>query len=264
MTVLTKLDDYKRRIDAKIDQLQLPGPYELKEACLYALKNGGKRFRPAIIYMVAESLGAQNVDDAALAVELFHTASLIADDLPCMDNDLQRRGKPTLHRAFDEKTAILATYALISEGYDLLRKNTPVELLPLVIQQASKNTGLLGATSGQYFDLMQIASCDIIDIHYLKTAALFELSFVLGWLLGNGDVKLLDRVVEAAYHFGIAFQVADDIDDHDEDVGRIYNFAREFGICKARERVENELAEVAKALGELGLSDLYQLAELLS
>lgn len=261
--LLNQLSEYKERIDEQINRLNLEGPPQLTQACLYALQNGGKRFRPAIVYMVAEALGSRKVDDAALAVELFHTASLIADDLPCMDNDLERRGKPTLHRAFDEKTALLATYALIAEGYDRLRKNAPASLLPLIIEQTSKNTGLLGATSGQLLDLSDHPSEELITVLYLKTGALFELSFTLGWILGGGKLPSLEMVRQAAHHFGIAFQIADDIDDFEQDEKRIYNFARHFGLCKAKKRVEEELKKARDLLEELKISGLYELAELI-
>ncbi len=211
--------------------------------------------------MVANALGSENVQDAALAIELFHTASLIADDLPSMDNDPIRRGKPTLHLAFNEKTAILATYALIAEGYRLIAKNCPPNLLPTMIQQVSKNTGLQGATAGQFCEDLK---SDILTVHYLKTGALFELSFVTGWLLGGGDVKRVEEVCQAAVHFGLAFQIKDDIDDYDQDEGMDYNYARKYGIDVAKKRVGQELEEVKKRLVELDIFDLYSLAELLS
>ena len=98
----------------------------LRDACEYALLNGGKRLRPILVLMIAESLGAQHdVMPSALSVEFFHTASLIADDLPCMDDDHERRSRPSLHVAFGEDIAILASYALISEGYGCLLYTSP-------------------------------------------------------------------------------------------------------------------------------------------
>jgi len=263
--LLSQLSEYQKRINDQISRCSFGGPPRLSAACLYALNNGGKRFRPAIVYMVAEALGKASVDDAALGVEFFHTASLIADDLPCMDNDSMRRGQPSLHRAFDEKTALLATYALIAEGYDRIRRSASPEVLSDVIEQASKGTGLLGATSGQYLDLnpTSVDEEGLLEVLYLKTGALFELSFVLGWLIGGGDLHLKERVQEAAYHFGLAFQIADDIDDYDQDEGRLYNYARMVGKGRARERVVKELEETEAALEELQIPSLYQLTDLL-
>ncbi|NDC39824.1 MAG: polyprenyl synthetase family protein, partial [Proteobacteria bacterium] len=169
------------------------------------------------------------------------------------------------HRAFDEKTALLATYALIAEGYDRIRRSASPEVLSDVIEQASKGTGLLGATSGQYLDLnpTSVDEEGLLEVLYLKTGALFELSFVLGWLIGGGDLHLKERVQEAAYHFGLAFQIADDIDDYDQDEGRLYNYARMVGKGRARERVVKELEETEAALEELQIPSLYQLTDLL-
>lgn len=255
MRVLDQLATYKERIEERIESYSFGVDSPLSEACFYALKNGGKRFRPAIVYMVGDALGAESVEDAALCVEFFHTASLIADDLPCMDNDAKRRGKPSLHCAFGEQTALLATYALIAAGYELISSS------PLAVQQASKNTGILGATGGQYYDLREGAAIE--RVLYMKTGALFELSFVLGWIFGGGEVSLLEQVRKAAYHFGLAFQIADDMDDFEQDADKPYNFARAFGKEKARERVTLELESTKRALEELGIPDLYQLSNLL-
>ena len=155
---------YKEPIEQAIsDSILSFGPKTpLRDAIEYALKNGGKRFRPAIVYLIRDALagfGGKNSDvkEGALAIEFFHTASLIADDLPCMDDDAERRNQPSLHHAFDEATAILATYALIAAGYDQIRlgaqKSGRFEIFPLAIEIASFNTGIWGATGGQYSDL---------------------------------------------------------------------------------------------------------------
>ncbi len=104
---------------------------KLRDACEYALTNGGKRFRPLIVILVAEALGnGLDVYESALSVEFFHTASLIADDLPCMDNDDERRDKPSLHKTYGETIALLASYALITAAFEKIYKNS------LVMQEA--------------------------------------------------------------------------------------------------------------------------------
>ena len=101
----------------KFAKHELGGATKLREACEYALTNGGKRFRPILLMMTAKAAnGSVDVGYAALAVELFHTASLVADDLPCMDNDDMRRDKPSLHKVYGEGVALLVTYALIAAG----------------------------------------------------------------------------------------------------------------------------------------------------
>src|SRR5271155_2067965 len=97
---------------------------KLRDACEYALKSGGKRFRPLLVLLVAEGVGNDlNVYEAALSVEFFHTASLIADDLPCMDNEDERRNKPSLHKVYGEAIALLASYALITAAFDKIYCN---------------------------------------------------------------------------------------------------------------------------------------------
>jgi len=98
---------------------------KLRDACEYALKSGGKRFRPLLVLLVAEALGNNlNVLDAALSVEFFHTASLIVDDLPCMDNEEERRSQPTLHKIYGESIALLSSYALICAAFEKIHTNT--------------------------------------------------------------------------------------------------------------------------------------------
>ena len=100
---------------------------KLRDACEYALTNGGKRFRPLIVILIAEALGnGLNVFEAALSVEFFHTASLVADDLPCMDNDDERRDKPSLHKVYGEAIALLASYALITAAFEKIYSNVSV------------------------------------------------------------------------------------------------------------------------------------------
>ena len=98
----------------------------LLDACSYSLTNGGKRLRPLLVLMVAEAIGSVDVMPSALSVEFFHTASLIADDLPCMDDDALRRGLPALHKAFGEAPALLASYTLIAAGYGGIHENALV------------------------------------------------------------------------------------------------------------------------------------------
>ncbi|MBI3237198.1 MAG: polyprenyl synthetase family protein [Chlamydiales bacterium] len=202
---------------------------KLRDACEYALTNGGKRFRPLIVLFIAEALGhGLNVYPAALSVEFFHTASLIADDLPCMDNDEERRDKPSLHKVYGESIALLASYALITAAFEKIHVNGSImrEASPpfsqfsdkacvLALESASYCSGILGATGGQFFDLFPPNQHleTIKQVIYKKTVTLFEVSFVLGWVFGGGDITKLERVKKAAYHFGMAFQTADDLGD---------------------------------------------------
>jgi geranylgeranyl diphosphate synthase type II len=205
----------------------------LHEACCYALSNGGKRFRPAIVRMVAKALDSQvDVSLAALSIELFHTASLIADDLPCMDNEEMRRNQLTTHKKYGEGTALLATYALIAAGYECLIKNAQIikqsslsfakqadEICLLTIENVTANTGIQGATGGQFLDIhpTNLSLAIVLEVIRKKTVTLFEISFVTGWLFGGGDPKQIPVVKQLAEHFGVAFQIADDLADRVQD-----------------------------------------------
>lgn len=249
----------------------------LRDACEYALMNGGKRFRPALVLMIAKALGKGfDVADAALGVEYFHTASLIADDLPCMDDDDERRNKPSLHKVYGESVALLASYALIAAGYESLVKNTKIypdasqsaQLCVLGLENAAHNTGILGATGGQLLDLYPVDDTlesyfEIID---KKTVTLFEISFVYGWIFGGGDVSRLGLVKSCAAHFGRAFQIADDIGDCEQDRGNgAPNLANSVGLEKAMALFKSELELFEEDLGALGLrcEDLQALVQML-
>lgn len=201
----------------------------LRDACEYALTNGGKRYRPLIVMMVAEALGhGLDVSEAALSVEYFHTASLIADDLPCMDNDDERRSKPTVHKVFGETIALLSSYALITAGFEKIHKATLAlhqagstfsenanRAGMIALESASYCSGIKGATGGQYFDLYPPAATleAVKDIIEKKTVTLFEVSFVFGYVFGGGDLAYVEDVEMLGYHLGMAFQIADDIED---------------------------------------------------
>lgn len=254
------LKPYHLEIEKKIAaSIALFGPKTaLSEACAYALKNGGKRFRPALVLMIADYLG-HDATESALAIEFFHTASLIADDLPCMDNDDERRECPSLHKAFGQTVALLATYALISAGYDKIRvaaQENPA-ILSAALENAAQNTGIFGATGGQFLDLYPPALNEkvLFEVLHKKTGTLFELSFVFGWLFGKGDLAKLPLVKKAAAHFGLSFQIVDDFFDYEEDKEkeRKINAVAILGHAKAEQVLTHELKELKKTLHQLNL-----------
>lgn len=265
---LTRYQDF---IQAKIQERtsRFPEKGILKEACAYALLNGGKRFRPAIVLMVAEALN-QKVDvfAPAFAIECFHTASLVADDLPCMDDDDERRNKPTVHKRYGEPIALLTSYALIAEGYGAIaeglqsyirvKPDKAVEgsqVVVMALENASLNTGLSGATGGQFLDIVppNLSESTLREVIHKKTTSLFEIAFVFGWLFGGGDPRKLPAVKQCASHFGMAFQVADDLGDVEQDAkkGRQVNMAGVFGVEKARTILKEEMAGYQAMLKEL-------------
>ncbi|MBS0634331.1 MAG: polyprenyl synthetase family protein [Verrucomicrobia bacterium] len=241
----------------------------VRDAMEYALKGDGKRFRPALVYMVADGLNkGLNVVPVSLAVEYFHTSSLIADDLPCMDNDDFRRGRATTHKVYGESVALLASYALIASGFEQIAKNETnnSDVTRLGILQASHTMGASGLIGGQYYDLFpkDLDKEKLLMILNMKTCALFDLCMTLGWLFGGGKLELLDEVHRAAYHFGMAFQILDDLDDSQKDAlaNREVNFANRFGFEEAVRTVEESCKAFQHSLELLGLKNtpLSQLA----
>lgn len=225
MSDLSFIKPYKQQFEAYLKEAipSLCEKSKLRDACEYALLNGGKRIRPVIVLMMAKALGFQKIPlEASLSVEFFHTASLIADDLPCMDNDDFRREKPAIHKVFGETVALLASYALMTEGFEMIyqmARKASNEVGMLALSFATKGSGIRGATGGQFLDLFpkghQLEEiCQVIE---MKTITLFETAFVFGWLFGGGEIVKLELIKGAAYHFGMAFQIVDDLDDLEQD-----------------------------------------------
>jgi geranylgeranyl diphosphate synthase type II len=258
------LEPYKNRFEEEMQEAfsQFGKQNTVREAMEYALKGNGKRFRPALVYMVADGLNTGcNVTPAALAVEYFHTSSLIADDLPCMDNDDFRRGRATTHKVYGESVALLASYALIASGFEQIAKNETQdpEVSRLAVLQASRTMGVQGLIGGQFYDLFpkNLDKEKLLMILDMKTCALFDLCMTLGWLFGGGKLELLDVVHEAAYHFGMAFQILDDLDDSkkDAEANREVNFANRFGVKEAVDAVQESCKAFQVSLERLGLQD---------
>jgi len=249
---------------------------QVKEACYYALSSKGKRLRPALVWMVAAALGQERaVDQAAVAVEMFHVSSLIIDDLPCMDDDDFRRGLPSTHRAFSEETAILASFALTAWGFELLSQHAvpekqKEEVLRQSVFRASRAVGLDGLIGGQWLDLSAEKTTreKLYEIVDRKTGVLFELSFLLGWLFGGGAVERSDRVLEAAREFGRAFQLIDDLDDLEQDkkAEKTINFALQYGVGETCQRIVEHVERFKAFVSDLGLEllPLLRLAQAMS
>lgn len=235
MSLSTLLSTYQARTEQTL-QHWLPAtrvlPSRLHEAMRYAALDGGKRIRPALVYMTGAALGAplQRLDGPACALELIHVYSLVHDDLPAMDDDDLRRGKPTTHIAFDEATAMLVGDALQSLAFYILahdpqmlddhaRRLQMVETLAL----ASGSRGMAG---GQAIDLAatghEITLAELEDMHIHKTGALIRASVRLGALSQPGsDATLLEQLDHYAKCMGLAFQIRDDILDIEGDTATL-------------------------------------------
>ena len=222
------LDSYftsqKKRINRALESLLKTSdkPDRILEALTYSLMAGGKRIRPVLCVAAAEAAGGNPEDalPAACALEMVHTYSLIHDDLPAMDDDALRRGKPTCHMAFDEATAILAGDALLTLAFQTLAS---IELSNAeqaakwlrVIRLISYAAGYCGMIQGQMLDITsegrQLTLAELKSLHRLKTGALIEASISSGAVLGGLNSNRISMLESYAQNIGLAFQVTDDI-----------------------------------------------------
>lgn len=204
-------------------------PHRLHEAMHYVTFNGGKRIRPVLLYAAGEALGAplSNLHRPAAAVEMIHAYSLVHDDLPAMDDDDLRRGKPTCHKAFDEATAILTGDALLTLAFDVLSHEISpnAEKQLKMISLLAKASGNLGMVGGQAIDLDSVGVTlnleQLKQMHAKKTGALIEVSVQLGAYAADATTEQIDTLASYAKAIGLAFQVRDDILDVEGDTAVI-------------------------------------------
>ncbi len=243
-----------RVLDALIPAADTP-PEQLHAAMRHILFPGGKRLRPALALAAAEAVGAasERALPHAAAVELVHTYSLIHDDLPCMDDDAERRGVPAVHVAFGEAVAVLAGDALLAAAFEVLAKGSSglaPERVVAASLELSRAAGSLALVGGQaedlVFDASDTGAARIESVHARKSAALIAASIVGGALLGGADADTVARLKRCGLAAGVAFQIADDVLDEGEDDP--CSLVRAIGVDAARERAEQLLAS---ALGEL-------------
>jgi farnesyl diphosphate synthase len=198
-------------------------PQRLHAAMRYAVLGGGKRVRPLLVYAAGEvtAADAEALDRAALAVEYVHAYSLVHDDLPCMDNDVLRRGKPTVHVAFDEATAMLAGDALQAEAFRVIADGAlPASQTASLMRELAHAAGTQGMCGGQAIDLaavgQSLALPELERMHRMKTGALLRAAVMMGALSGQA-AKLTECTREALSRYGeaigLAFQVVDDVLD---------------------------------------------------
>ncbi len=217
-----QLIPYRARIESYLDQV-LPAsdtvPEILHEALRYSTLKAGKRLRASLVYMTGEmySAGLDQLDAPAAAVELIHAYSLVHDDLPCMDDDDLRRGKPSCHRAYDEATAMLVGDALQSLAFELLA-SVGQAICPVLCNILARASGSLGMVGGQALDLQ--AADKVTDlahlqqIHSMKTGALIEAAVLMGaHTAGITDSRHLQLLSDYASALGLGFQIHDDILD---------------------------------------------------
>jgi geranylgeranyl pyrophosphate synthase len=291
MEFTTKFAGLVARIERGIDR-ELPladaAPGRLHSAMRYSMQAGGKRLRPVLVLAAAELFDQEERIDptpAAVAVECVHTYSLVHDDLPCMDNDDLRRGRPTLHRAYDEATALLAGDALLTHAFALLvgayASNPPLAVaLVTELAEAAGSSHLIG---GQMLDLLAERSTAVTDaelrsIHAGKTAAMIRASLVLGALVGEATPASVELLRSGGTSLGMAFQIVDDILDATGDAATLgktpgkdamagkATFVTLYGLDVSRRMAEEQSAAAVRAFSSLpgDVSFLRDLAQSLA
>ncbi|MGD2082837.1 MAG: (2E,6E)-farnesyl diphosphate synthase [Chromatiales bacterium] len=283
------LRECRERVEAALERcLPQPDtqPRRLHEAMRYAVLGQGKRVRPALVYAAGRALGvaAERLDGAACAVELVHAYSLVHDDLPAMDDDDLRRGRPTCHRAFDEATAILAGDALQTLAFAVIAGDGTADPAPAarlcMIRALAAATGSRGMAGGQALDLeaegRDLELVDLENIHIHKTGALIHACVRLGGLCADGpDSDRVQRLEHYAACMGLAFQIRDDILDVEgetEVLGKTRgkDEAREkatypglLGLSGARDKAAQLRAEALRSLDafDAGADPLRHLAD---
>ena len=248
----------------------------ISQACSYVLTNGGKRIRPTLVYAAAQALGHKghgtDLDHVACALEMIHTYSLVHDDLPAMDDDDLRRGRPSCHKAFNEATAILAGDALQAWAFELLADAPGFNAAQRValIKSLAKAAGLQGMVGGQAMDIAATNSNvnlqQLQSMHAFKTGAIIRAALTMGGIAANASAEQLSALDTYGSHIGLAFQVVDDILDVEgnaETLGKTQGkdskankptYVSLMGLDGAKKESQRLLQAALEALGEFGVS----------
>ncbi len=237
-------------------------PAGLGEAMRYSVLDGGKRIRPLLVLAAARAVGGVRewAMRAACAVEIIHAYSLIHDDLPCMDNDLLRRGKPTAHIRFGEATAMLAGDAMQALAFEML---TPLQDVPPTLQARwcallARASGHAGMAGGQAIDLanvgLSLSKNQLRQMHRLKTAALLQASVMMGAACGSASAASQQALSDFGWAIGLAFQVVDDVLDVTQGTDVL-------GKTAGKDQVANKPTYVSVLGLEAALHDVHDLSE---
>ncbi|MGL6338871.1 MAG: geranylgeranyl diphosphate synthase CrtE [Waterburya sp.] len=266
------LKQQQKLVEQALDQsIAIAKPAKIYEAMRYSLLAGGKRLRPILCLATSDLMGGtiEMAMPTACALEMIHTMSLIHDDLPAMDNDDFRRGKPTNHKVYGEDIAILAGDGLLAYAFEYVAtqtKNVAPENILRVVACLGRTVGAAGLVGGQVLDLESEGKSDITAetlsfIHTHKTGALLEASVVSGAILANASEEDITRLSQYAQNIGLAFQIIDDILDitaTDEQLGKTAGkdleaqkatypsiWGLEKSQAKAQELVNNAIAQLS-------------------
>jgi len=243
-----QIKDYCDYIESYLDEQCVHYDSEpqqsLFSAMRYSLLAGGKRLRPVFVFEFCRLCGGNWREAApfAAAVEMIHTYSLIHDDLPCMDNDDFRRGKPTNHKVYGEALAVLAGDALLTEAFtSIAQANCSAEARIKAVEVLAECAGCVGMVGGQVLDIQseqrQCTQQDVLDIQSRKTGALIRAACILGVIAGNGTAEQIHAAAEFASNLGLAFQIRDDILD-------VIGNAQELGKAVGTDTTKNTFVQL--------------------
>ena len=286
-------DILRQEIESALDvatQFSTDCPDRLREAIRYSLLAPGKRLRPTLVLtayeLCSDSVYRQHALPAACAVEMIHAYSLIHDDLPAMDNDDLRRGQPTCHRKFDEATAILAGDALLALAFEMIGNLTPPELAGRCCKELAVAAGACRLVGGQMEDMLREKMIGNVEstvqamehVHHRKTGALIRVSLKLGGMIAGASERQLTTLDEYGKHFGLAFQITDDLLDVLGEEGTVgkrlhkdadkekWSYPHFLGIEGAKQAAEKVVAAAEATLAifegnSLPLQTLYDLVK---
>lgn len=269
------LREFKKEVEVAMQRFVKKDtmPERLYNAMVYSLEAGGKRIRPALIYAVLETYHQplELGHEAAVALEMVHTYSLVHDDLPAMDDDDMRRGRPTNHRQFDEATAILAGDALLTDAFYILAQSqvSPTQVVEL-IARFSEAAGSQGMVGGQLDDMLAEKSSGVVleelqSIHSRKTGALLVYALDAGAVLAEVSGNDRSLLKQFGHHLGIAFQIQDDILDVEGDEEKIgkrvgsdegnqkTTYPKLLGLDGAKQALNKEVEHAEAVLEELSV-----------
>ncbi|WP_214797251.1 MULTISPECIES: polyprenyl synthetase family protein [unclassified Exiguobacterium] len=275
MSVQVHLQAWKEEVEQATRRLLDSSlmPERLFQSMTYSLEAGGKRIRPALLYAVLDTYGRPRAlgHEAAVALEMVHTYSLIHDDLPAMDDDDVRRGRPTNHRQFDEATAILAGDALLTDAFHLIaRADLEATKVVALMTRFSEAAGSAGMVGGQLDDMLAekragVSLSTLQSIHERKTGALLVYALEAGAILADAPLADRQALVRFGKHLGVAFQIQDDILDVEGDEALIgkrvgsdegndkATYPKLLGLDGAKKALEQEVTESEAALAELSV-----------
>ncbi|MED1739682.1 polyprenyl synthetase family protein [Bacillus swezeyi] len=289
-----KLDGFLKTRKALIEERlplyiqDLQAPSTLKQSMLYSLEAGGKRLRPILVLALLHAYGKkeENGIPVGCAVEMIHTYSLIHDDLPCMDDDDLRRGKPTNHKMFGEATAVLAGDALLTESFKLITFHMPAEVpaekrLRLVNELISA-AGAEGMVGGQILDMeaesRSISLQELQSIHEGKTAKLLSFSVIAGAVLADAPEEEIEKLREFSHHIGIGFQIRDDMLDlegSEDKIGKRIGsdttnekstYPAILSLEGAKQKLDEHIEQAKQLISELSLEKelLYEFCDMIA